>query len=237
MYYTLENFIDYCDNMGIAEEGKLSDWIRKRKEKPKSTETISQNNAYVLDTKSYSGMYSPSKKVNNDASKIGAIQVWSFTQKGLYWDGMSSNKRCQIRIHNSCKAILKSKVYLYTLDMSSSNKSYIDKGDRIPIKNIECDTFENMLKNNGIDIKYAYTNISERQTILQKIAKEYIDLVCKYAGNDARKALKVIYNNGSSKDEIVDFAYGFENRAELIHWDLWEFNSKARTDNDRNNIF
>ena len=166
MNYTLESFIEYCDDMMIAEEG-VGKWVRnKLKRKP----TV----VYKLTNKDIGNVYKVNREISVNPSKLAELKNFILEERGTQIDNKT------IFVHDSAKSILNKKVYLYTLDAGpvvfNKNRSCVTSSD-LMVKNVEVGTIGELLQKNGIKVKSINVNVNERKQIIQTLGNEYIELV------------------------------------------------------------
>jgi len=254
--FSIESFIEYCDNMMIANEG-VGDFV---KENPGTTAGLVLMALAGLYVKGQSIKANMDKKAVERKKKIDMIKlkekaktVYMLSDKkmegvfkisGTVYPSIDKENPIKyysctvpggtvlgkVTIHESFKSILNSKLYLYTLD--GSENVTIDKygslttNKDLPIKNVEEATYLELLNKYNIEYEIIKSNVSERKQMVTKYTKEILDFVKKENKDVIGKGAGIGAYNYD--DELEEFVYGLSDTLTIITWDLWEIDSSAR---------
>lgn len=271
--FVIESFIEYCDNMVIANEGVIKDAIKEnpmtgaglavmaisglyiggqvvkakidekklahKRKKAMNTIKKNANTVYMLSDSKMENVFKVSGKVYPSIDKKDVLLA--FTKSIPVGADHTSEA---VQINEKFKSILNTKLYLYTLDGSrttidnshSLSYDFIISTEDLPIKNVEEGTYGELLKSHNIEIEILKDESSIRTRMIKQYSKEIRDFL-KNAGVDKGLTICGTNINDAYGDLNEKFIYGFDDTAYLVSWDLWDFNPRARTDDDKNNIF
>ena len=186
---------------------------------------------YILSNKKMENIYRVNGKEYPAINKTHPLKTYTWVNPGT----TDIDKSSTILVHNSAKSILNNKLYLYTLDATNItvDRNMLVASTDLPIKNVEEGTYGELLQRYNFKVKFVNSDINQRKQLIQKIGKEFIDLM------EQQGITKGVCLNEFDyyEDEYNDFIYGFSNDVVIVKWYLWDYNSNARTDNDKNMIF
>lgn len=258
--FSIESFIDYCDDMMIANEGAVKDAFMKNPMTGAGFVMLAVSGLYLggqmvktkvnkkkAERKQNTAKKSTKTKPNtvymlSDTKMEGVFKVsgkvYPAADKAEVLRSFALSTpgaivdRGVVQINDTVKSILNKKLYLYSLDSTNVTMQHpwLVATSDMQIKNVEEGTYEELLKSYNIEIEIIKSDVSKRRQMIKKYSKEIYDFL-KQSGVD--KGIEMV----TDSEDNDDFIYGFFDTAYLVSWDLWDFNPQARTDDDKNNIF
>lgn len=231
----LENFIEYCDKMTIANESFIDilpsigagiiltfgfsiPFVTKRLENRRLKREQTEKNkvydtVYILDTKEYSKTYPLSKHYTSlGLSKNDTLFGMGYTVPSK----VNKNNKTIIISKSFFDKMMQTKVYLYSLDGKVVGiKRWVNSSDlsSIPIKNVESGTFKELCTKNGITVaSYDDSFKDDRLKVYNNIYKQLNTVAKKYKSD-------MLSISVASKDEldINDFIYDMNNNIDLLY--------------------
>ena len=253
--YALESFIDFCDNMQIAQEGKILNNVKKffyhKSENDSSVNTPKQTQpkteyspgsivwAIVKDTTKYNAPGSTYlyNDIIIDDSKSDVITRYIFGLSKEY-PSISWETPAIIYMSTKDKKILDTKLNLCQLKINSIHpprSSCTFNGTATLLSMEKEKTLSEICKECGVLIKLMPDISSKRNAILKKIFKTNVELNKEYVnfpGIHLCTSVKDMIENGVEESELTSFCHSILNPAEDIkigEWDIypyWEYLNK-----------
>lgn len=255
--FSIESFIEYCDDMVIANEGVVKDAFMKNpmtgagfammavaglylggqmikakvseKVVKKKEKSMKKNHdtVYMLSDKKMEDVFKVSGKIYLETNIANALTSLAFAKSGMHDHGHS------IKVHEQVKSVLNKRFYLYTLDGTSATAERMDAFSY------------GVSTKTDLPIKNVeegtYKELLENHNVKIDIITSDVSGRKQMATNLGKEFVSLVNKAGITNgvisysglsdfiDEVDEFIYGFEDMITIAGWDIWEYRPDART--------